>query len=151
MIERILEAVRRFGGSDNPPQENLIPIAAATLLMEVAWADHQITDDELIVIRRSLATLFDLDAQTIEEIIEESRTHQDESVGIFSFTRTITEAWDEPDRFKLVAAMWELALEDESLHRFEEHMIRKIAELLYVAHARFIEAKQLARSRQTEK
>ena len=31
-------------------------------------------------------------------------------------TRTLTEAWDESARYQLLVAMWELALEDESLH-----------------------------------
>jgi len=146
MIERFLETVRRIAGGDDAPQpENQTAIAAATLMMEVAWADHHIADDELTSIRRTLADLFALDAETVESIIEESRAHQDESVGLYSFTRTLTEAWDEEARFRLVAAMWELALQDTSLHSFEEHMIRKIAELLYVSHSRFIAAKQLAR------
>jgi len=147
MIERLREALRRFGSSSESSTQNLTAIAAATLLLEVAWADHHIADEELRSIRRSLTKLFDLDLQTIDTIIEDARARQDESVGLFSFTRTITEAWDEPDRFQLVVAMWELALEDESLHRFEEHMIRRIAELLYVDHPRFIEAKQIARAR----
>lgn len=147
MIERLREALRRFGSSSEAPTQNLTAIAAATLLLEVAWADHHIADEELSSIRRSLTKLFDLDLQTIDDIIEDARARQDESVGLFSFTRTITEAWDEPGRFQLVVAMWELALEDDSLHRFEEHMIRRIAELLYVDHPRFIEAKQIARSR----
>jgi uncharacterized tellurite resistance protein B-like protein len=42
--------------------------------------------------------------------------------------------------------LWRLALSDAELDRFEEHTIRKIAELLYVSHVRFIEAKQRARS-----
>jgi uncharacterized tellurite resistance protein B-like protein len=124
-----------------------VEIAAATLLMEVAWADHIITDEELEHIRQVLSQRFDLDEPTLEAIIEESRDHHDSSVGLYAFTRTVTEAWEEPARYELVVAMWTLALEDDSIHRFEEHMIRKISELLYVSHSRFIAAKQAARAR----
>lgn len=148
VLDQFLERVRHLG--ETPPEEgedHVLPIAAATLLLEVAWADHEIADAELDTIRQTLKAQFALDAPTIETIIEESKKRQRESVGLYSFTRTITESWTEPQRFDLVVALWQLALADESLDGFEEYMIRKIADLLYVSHPRFIEAKQLARSR----
>lgn len=145
MLKQFLEKLI----TSEPEAENRNPveIAAATLLMEVAWADHKIEDQELEHIRQALSQHFDLDGPTLDAIMDESRDHHDSSVGLYAFTRTLTEAWDEPARYDLVVAMWALALEDDSLHRFEEHMIRKISELLYVSHSRFIAAKQAARTR----
>ena len=45
-----------------------------------------------------------------------------------------------------IPQMWRLALADNHPDQFEEHMIRKISDLLYVDHGRFIEAKQRARA-----
>jgi len=147
VLDQLLDRVRHIGQVPEEAEEHLLPIAAATLLLEVAWADHEIADAELDTIRRTLKAQFELDAPTIETIIQESEKRQRESVGLYSFTRTVTESWSEPQRFELVVALWQLALADESLDGFEEYMIRKIADLLYVSHSRFIEAKQLARSR----
>lgn len=141
MLKQILEKMRQFGESEVSDTDHLVAIAAATLLMEVAWADHHISDTELATIRQKIKEQFALDDKTLDAILEESRNHQDNSVGLQSFTRTITEAWDESSRYQLVVAMWELAESDDGVHHFEEHMIRKIADLLYVSHARFIEAK----------
>jgi uncharacterized tellurite resistance protein B-like protein len=149
VLEQLLDRVRHLGQSPEEGEEHILPVAAATLLLEVAWADHEIADAELDTIRRTLKAQFALDASTIETIIQESEKRQRESVGLYSFTRTITESWSEPQRFELVVALWRLALADDSLDGFEEYMIRKIADLLYVSHSRFIEAKLLARSRQT--
>jgi uncharacterized tellurite resistance protein B-like protein len=140
--------LERFRGSDNSAEEHssqLLPLAAATLLIEVAWADHNISADELAIVRTTLATQFNLTGADADQIIEESRAHQENSVGLFAFTRTLVEAWDEAQRFELIVQLWRLAFSDAQLDRFEEHMIRKIAESLYVSHARFIEAKQTAR------
>lgn len=143
MLATLLDRIR--GREQEKPDPRLVPLAAATLLIEVAWADHDITDAELAVVRSALNSQFDLSAAEVEEILRESRSAQNESVGLHAFTRTLVEAWDEPQRFELIVELWRLALSDAVLDRFEEHTIRKIAELLYVSHARFIEAKQRAR------
>ena len=145
MLRSLLDKLR---DSPNLPTEEdrLVPLAAATLLIEVAWADHDIADEELEMVKLALESQFDLSAEEVAQLIEESRGAHEDSVGLYSFTRTLVEAWDEPRRFELIVMLWRLALADEKIDRFEEHMIRKIAELLYVSHARFIEAKQRARS-----
>jgi len=140
------ELLNRLKSGTTPEQDaNVVPLAAATLLFEVAWADHQIGQQELAHIRSALIDQFALDGATVDEIVKESRAHHEQSVGIYRFTRTLTEAWDEPARFDLVVQLWRLALSDDELHKFEEHTIRKIAELLYVSHPRFIEAKLKAK------
>lgn len=37
--------------------------------------------------------------------------------------------------------LWRIAYANESLHKYEEYLVRKIAELLYVPHSAFIAAK----------
>ena len=115
------------------------------MLIEVAWADHDIAEEEMVVVHAALTEQFSLSAADIDEIINESRTHHEQSVGLQAFTRTLVDAWDEAQRFELLVRLWQLAYADTDLDRFEEHMIRKIADLLYVSHARFIEAKRTAR------
>lgn len=146
MLSTLLDRIRNVKDEPTDQGERLISLAATTLLIEVAWADHDIADEELAVVENALTAQFDLTKSEITEIIAESKTAHDESVGLYGFTRTLVEAWDEPRRFELVVLLWRLAFADDRIDRFEEHMIRKISELLYVSHARFIEAKQIARS-----
>jgi uncharacterized tellurite resistance protein B-like protein len=144
MLSTLLDRIRNL--KDEPAEEErLIPLAATTLLIEVAWADHDIADEELAVVKNALTAQFDLTNSEITGIIAESKEAHEESVGLYGFTRTLVEAWDEPQRYELVVLLWRLAFADDRIDRFEEHMIRKISELLYVSHARFIEAKQTAR------
>ena len=147
MLNSLLERIRSQGREPTVEDDRLVPLAAATLMMEVAWADHDIAEEETAVIRLALSQQFGLAEQEIDEVISSSVTEHDESVGLYGFTRTLVEAWEEPARFDLVVKLWQLALADDKIDRFEEHMIRKIAELLYVSHQRFIEAKQQARRR----
>jgi uncharacterized tellurite resistance protein B-like protein len=124
-----------------PEPQALEALAAAALLLEVAWADHVISDEELALIEAHLQSQFGLSQAEVDELVAESRRAHEESVGLYHYTRTINEAWTEEQRFSLVTALWRLALANDELHRYEEHTIRKIAELLYLSHERFIEAK----------
>lgn len=130
--------------ADTDPQR-LVALAAAALLLEVSWADHEISEAELDIIDRALRTTFGLDADEARELIEQSRRDHAESVGVYGYTRAINDSWDEAAKFDLLVALWRLALADDELNRYEEHHIRKIAELLYLSHARFIEAKLKAK------
>jgi uncharacterized tellurite resistance protein B-like protein len=124
-----------------PEPQALEALAAAALLLEVAWADHVISETELALIEEHLQSQFGLSETEVDELVAESRRAHQESVGLYHYTRTINEAWTEEQRFSLVTALWRLAMANDELHRYEEHTIRKIAELLYLSHERFIEAK----------
>ena len=143
MIGKLLHFLKQPGEATDP--ERVVMLAAATLLLEVAWADQNISEEEIGLISRQLRRQFGLSEDDIAAVIAESRAKQEESVGVYSYTRTINEAWEEPQKFELVVALWRLALSDDQLHRYEEHSIRRIAELLYLSHTRFIEAKLKAK------
>ncbi len=145
MITRLLERLRALTEAPETDDTPLVPVAAAALLIEVAWADHDISDEELAAIRGALMSQFGLSEPAATEIVEQSRAEHDESVGVYEFTRALVDAFDEGRRFELVTDLWRIAYSDAGLDHFEEHSIRKISELLYVSHARFIEAKRIAR------
>ena len=141
MLSHLLARLKEPLAKTEEEVTQLLPLAAAVLYLEVAWADHDIADEEMDLIGRTLAEQFDLPADELEIIISESRAQHDSSVGLYRFTRIINDAWDEESKYQLIVKLWELAYSDSVLHSFEEHTIRKIAELVYVSHSRFIEAK----------
>ena len=131
--------------ADEPDPGHLLALAAGTLLLEVAWADHEISDVELEIIEAQLEGQFKLSRDEVAELVTESRQAHEASVGLYTYTRTINEHWSEEQKFDLVESLWRLALTNDGLHHYEEHVIRKIAELLYLSHSRFIEAKLIAK------
>jgi uncharacterized tellurite resistance protein B-like protein len=143
MLSRLLKALKQDEPADDP--QRLLALSAAALLLEVAWANHHIGDHELALIEQQLRQTFRLDHREVADLVAESRHDHEQSVGLYGYTRTINEHWEEPRKFELVTALWRLAFSDDELHRYEEHTIRKIAELLYLSHARFIEAKLTAK------
>jgi len=144
MLGKLLDKLKAPDEAEENPG-HLLALAAAALLLEVAWADHDIADDELAIIERALTAQFGLSEDEVRTLVDESREAHDDSVGVYGYTRTINDSCTEEQKFELVTALWRLALADDGLHRYEEHTIRKIAELIYLSHSRFIEAKLRAK------
>lgn len=133
--------------SDSDDQQ--IALAAAMLLLEVAWADHEIEDRELALIRSSLVALYDISESQVEAVIAEAKLEHQEISSIFPFTRALNEQLDTNERKRLLESLWRLNAFDGSAFHYEEGVIRKIAELLYLTHNDFIVAKLGARSKLT--
>ena len=143
MLDRLLAKLQ--APTESEAQWPSVELAAAVLLFEVAWADHRISDAELDAVRDTLVQVFGIDAATVEELVAESRSQHEDSVGVYRFTRALVDAWTLEQRFQLVVQLWRLALCDDGVDKYEDAAIRKIADLLYVGHGQFIAAKRAAR------
>ena len=143
LITRLLDIFRT---PQEDPEAIEPALAAAALMFEVVWADHNIEADELATMQSALQQLFSLDTQRLQEIVDQTRDHHEESVGLFRYTRALNTQLEAAQKYRVVVALWRIALCDQRIDRFEEHMIRRIAELLYVPHQDFIRAKQEART-----
>ena len=65
----------------------------------------------------------------------------DESTSLYEFTRVINDNYTPQQKLQLISAMWVVAYADGNLDKYEEHLIRRVAELTYVAHEDYIRAK----------
>jgi len=148
-LKELLGSAEKASTAELPANEDqLLASAAAMLLFEVAWADHNMSDDEIALIQESLQQLFDLPKSVTQWLVEDARAKHDTSVGLYEYTRTINETLEPQEKFELMIALWRLAHSDKELHALEEHAIRRISELLYVPHSQFIRAKQQAQRSQ---
>ena len=144
MLERFKTAFARRVKDDSiesDTDDQHIALAAAMLLLEVAWADHEIEERELALIRSSLIALYGISESQVESVITEAKLEHQEISSIFPFTRTLNEQLSTDERKRLLENLWRLNAFDGSAFHYEEGTIRKIAELLYLTHTDFIQAK----------
>ena len=83
----------------------------------------------------------------IEALIRQARADHDASTGLFPFTRTLNDALTVEEKNALLTQLWRLTRFSGERHHYEEHVIRKIADLLYLSHEDFIATKLIARKR----
>lgn len=118
-----------------------IHLASAALMIELCKADHNIDDSETKKIVSILQNKFNLAEETLEELFNLAQQEADDATSVYQFTSLINEAYDQTAKISLIKDMWDVAYADGNLDRYEEHLIRKVAELLYVSHSDFIKTK----------
>ena len=125
-----------------------IELASAVLLVEIMRADHQIDDVERQSICQSLSNTLGLSSDEAETLLEEALITAHSANDLYQFTEVIHQSCDNAAKFELLKGLWKVAFSDQQLDKYEEHLIRRIAELLYVSHSEFIRAKIAARDGQ---
>lgn len=120
---------------------NIVPIAAAMVLLEVAWADHKLLPEEQNLIECALVQLYDIDEEQANEVLKHAENEHNLSIGLHSFTRTLNQQLGVDEKITLLTHLWRMNNLSTASFHYEEHMIRKVADLLHLRHSEFIKAK----------
>ena len=143
MLGRIKEILNmRIGPGEDPAKlRKRRQTAAAVLLFAVARADRVQDAREDVAMRNALQRSFGLSNEELEGLLAVAAGEVAESTSVYGFTRLINDELTDADKLELIRDMWRVAFSDGNLHKYEEHLIRKIAVLIYVPHSEFIRTK----------
>ena len=119
--------------------------ACVALLLETSMADEILDESELMALKNTLQKDFQINEDEIDELIDLAKENVEDSTSLYEFTRDINDNLDAPERVKLIESMWKIAYADGNIDKYEEHIIRKVSNLIYVAHSDFIKAKLSAK------
>ena len=119
--------------------------ACIALMLETSMADDLLDESEIKTLKATLINDFKLEENEIDELIEISKKNVDDSTSLYDFTRDINDNFESEERIKLIESMWKIAYADGNIDKYEEHIIRKVSNLIYVAHSDFIKAKLSAK------
>lgn len=126
--------------------EHSLYIATAALLIEMMRADSEISEEEKQTVMNSMRSKFGLTSDEVHDILKLAEDKIWESTGYFEFTSLMNKGFSYGQKLKVIEHLWEVAYTDGILDKYEEYMVRKIADLLYVSHKDFIEAKLRVKS-----
>lgn len=116
-------------------------LAAAALLVEIMNADHQLSDEEAESIKNILFETLFITKEVASELLETAKQQVHEASDLFQFTAVINETYSADEKVSLIESLWKVAYSDKQLDKYEEHMVRRIADLLYVSHSDFMQTK----------
>ena len=120
-------------------------LATAALLIEVMVIDGDLDDQEMQAIAGTLSNMLDLSKEQIDQLIELSKEEVAEATSLYQFTKEINEHFDIEKKLSLMTAMWRVAFADGHLDKYEENIIRRVADLLHIRHSEYIRCKANAR------
>lgn len=132
----------RFGAEDAAVDDAAgLNLAVAVLLVEVLRADYSVEPGERRQIVESLGRQLGLGEVDSQELLELAEKKSEDTNDLYQFTSQVNRACSDAEKRGLVEQLWRVALADSVVHKYEEHAIRRIAELLHVPHRAFIAAK----------
>ena len=133
----------RLSGSDRDEAEDGegLKLAVAALMVEVLRADHETDEAERRQVVESIGRQLGLDESDGRELLELAERRVDASHDLYQFTSQVNRVCNETEKLRLVEQLWRVASADSVIHKYEEHLIRRIADLLHVSHRAFIVAK----------
>lgn len=150
----MLSRLRQFLDSSAAPTAQADPaarvrLAVAALLVELARADHDETAVEHEAIAGLIGRFFQLEKPGAEELLTEARSAVDGSVSLREFTAPLHQELAYEDKQRIIGMLWDVALGDRTLDKYEDYLIGKVAELLYVSRGDVVRLKFESTLRQT--
>ena len=116
-------------------------LAGAALMVELMHTDHQLDARETEEFIKVLRETFQLDTEEVDEIVSLAQEQADHATSLYEFTRLINDNYSYDEKVQLIENLWRLAFADEKLDKYEEGLIRRVADLIHVSHGDFIQAK----------
>lgn len=148
----MLDAIRQFFDREmrpaKRPDENdthRLQVATAALLIEMARMDEQVQTDERQAVLHAVRRHFGLRPADADELLRLAEAQAQQATDYFQFTSLINRAFSAEEKERMIEQLWRVAYADGELHKYEEHLVRKVADLLYVPHKVFIATKLRAR------
>ena len=149
----MLRAIQQFFESQIAPdavesspadREHSYQLATAALLLEMSRADFDAKPEEREAVRRAVEQTFGLGKEETETLVELAEQEVADATSLYQFTRLINDHFDAEEKAHVVELLWRVAYADGSLDKYEDHLARRVADLLHVPHKTFIRAKHRA-------
>ena len=149
----MFEALNRFFGDKVTPvadvQEDAVRLRIATcvLLLEVAHADDDFSDEERTGISAMLGRRFQLNEQQTAELVEMAERARRETDSLFEFAQLINDRFTPQRKLAIVQLLWQVVYQDGVLETHEDALMHKVGKLLGIRHEELMALKvQVKRS-----
>lgn len=147
MIQYLKKLFTAGNDSPVPPDEHQLAVAATALMVQVAQVDHNQDEAELATIVDYAARSRQITKEEAEEILRDALAHASDAISLYEFTRLINDSLDQEAKQVLLEHIWRVAFADGRIDKYEEHLIRRIADLLHLNHREYMQARHRAETR----
>ena len=152
MIRKLYEqvvtviAAPQSGEPDAAAREAALRLATAVLMIDVARADHVFEESEVDSVLRLVEEHFVLEPEQAAELVNSAGEVADDLVSVHEFTQRLHRHLSDNEKARVVGLLWQVAFADGRLDKFENSLVLKISDLLYVNRARVMRLKHDAAS-----
>lgn len=141
----LFDAFTAPAGESPEARDRALRLATAVLLVEVMRVDPATSPAERAAVMATLHRKFALSDDEAARLLELAELTARDASDYFQFTSRINDSFTHPQKIAIIENMWQIAYSDAHLDANENHLISKIAGLLYVTQGEYIGAKMRAR------
>lgn len=150
----MLKEIQKFFGQFIEPElkagnaagPHALQLATAALLLEMMRMDEKISAAERHTALAALRREFGLSTEELEALVKLAEHEARQATSYYQFTSLINQSCDRAQKAKIIEYLWQVAYADGHLDAHEAHLMRKLADLLYVPQADYLAAKQRGRA-----
>ena len=143
IADRLTQTLTRSTAESNDPEqrEHAIRMATAVLMVDVARADHEFQESEFELLITLIKKHFDLSTEEASQLANAADEEAEAMVEVYQFTQQLHNALSDDEKVRVIDLLWKVAYADGRLSRYENSLILKIGDLLYVNRARVMRLK----------
>ena len=119
-----------FFKNDEKKEEKSFLINIAALLIHAAKIDENYSNEEEIIIQKTLLEL-GADTQNLEKLINDAKIKEENSNQILDFTKEIKSMRDEK-KIRIIEILWEIIYSNKNADMYESSLMRRLGGLLYI-------------------
>lgn len=128
-------------GQDQQLEALSVPLATSVLYYEIIRADDELNDKEVDAFENLVLKEFAALQDDLKPLLKTIENKARESVDYMQFTRLIHENCTHAEKRRILTSLWHLAAIDGVIDGHEEHLIRRMSDLIYMDHRDFIQTK----------
>lgn len=114
------------------PLERRLQLATCALLLEMSKSDNSVTKEETDAIIEALTTAYKIDASELGMLKTAAEDELKKSTSLRNFTSLINEHYSTQQKEEIIRLLWVVAHADGVIDSHESHLIRAVADLLYI-------------------
>jgi uncharacterized tellurite resistance protein B-like protein len=127
--------------SDVADREAALRLATAVLMIDVARADHVFEESEFDRVLQLIESHFALTPEQSATLVNVANDEADDMVSLYEFTQILHKHLDHDEKAKIISLLWKVAYADGRLDKYEDSLVLKISDLLYVSRGRVMRLK----------
>jgi uncharacterized tellurite resistance protein B-like protein len=146
-LEEFLDAYMEDveGPADPDLSDHRARLATAVLVVEIARADFEVSEDERQALIHAVQRALRLTPAETDRIVRSARVQAERQPALHEYAAAVDRLCTPDQKKRIIESLWRVAFADAELLAHEEYLVRKLSSLLHVSQADFIEAKIVAR------
>ena len=147
LFDKVVDAISTPDTTSPEDREHALRMATAVLMIDVARADHVFEETELDRVLALIEAHFGVLPEDAAQLVNSAAEKAEDIVSVHDFTALLHEHLGDEEKARIVSLLWQVAYADGRLDKYEDSLVLKISDLLYVSRGRVMRLKHDAADR----